>query len=199
MMVAKIRPIGDLLRQWRQLLRRSQMDLALDAEISTRHLSFIETGRALPSRNMVMHLANQLDVPLRERNVMLLAAGFAPAFAERALDDPDLAAARRAVDLILTAHEPAPALVVDRNWNLVASNRALAPLLDGVAACLLGSNANVLRVALHPDGMAPRIVNFTEWRTHLLDDLRRQIEITADSALINLQDELRSYPAPDHF
>jgi len=189
-------PVGDHLRKWRQLRRRSQMDLALDADISTRHLSFIETGRAQPSRGMVLHLAKQLDVPLRERNFMLLAAGFAPAFAGRALDDPALAAARRAVDLILTAHEPAPALAVDLSWNLVAANRAVAPLLEGVAASLLGPNANVLKIALHPDGMAPRIVNFAEWRAHLLDDLRRQIEITADSALMDLQDELRSYPTP---
>jgi transcriptional regulator with XRE-family HTH domain len=198
-MAPSIRPVGDHLRKWRQLRRRSQMDLALDADISTRHLSFLETGRARPSRDMVMHLANQLNVPLRERNVLLLAAGFAPAFAERALDDPALAAARRAVDLILAAHEPAPALVVDLRWNLVAANRALAPLLDGVAASLLGPNANVLKIALHPDGMAPRIVNFAEWRAHLLDDLRRQIEITADSALMDLQDELRSYPTPRTF
>jgi transcriptional regulator with XRE-family HTH domain len=189
-------PVGDHLRKWRQLRRRSQMDLALDADISARHLSFIGTGRAHPSRDMVLHLAKQLDVPLRERNFILLAAGFAPAFPGRTLDDPALAAARRAVDLILTAHEPAPALAVDLSWNLVAANRALAPLLEGVAASLLGPNANVLKIALHPDGMASRIVNFAEWRAHLLDDLRRQIEITADSALMELQDELLSYPTP---
>ncbi|MDB5417217.1 MAG: transcriptional regulator, family [Phenylobacterium sp.] len=190
------KPVGDHLRQWRQRRRRSQLDLALDAEISTRHLSFLETGRARPSRDMVMHLAEQLDVPLRDRNLMLLAAGFAPVFAERALDDPALAAARRAVDLILAAHEPYPALVVDLGWNLVAANGALGPLLEGVSPSLLGSHANVLRIALHPHGMAPRIANFAQWRTHLLDDLRRQIELTADAALTALLEELKSYPTP---
>src|SRR3954453_17327651 len=131
------KPVGDHLREWRMRRRMSQMDLALEAEISTRHLSFVETGRAQPSREMVLHLADQLEVPLRERNVILVAAGFAPVFPERALDDPAMAAARRAVDVILTAHEPYPALVVDQRWNLVAANRAIAPLLEGVAPELL--------------------------------------------------------------
>jgi transcriptional regulator with XRE-family HTH domain len=195
-MLASPNTAGDLLREWRQRRRLSQMDLALEAEISTRHLSFVETGRAQPSREMVLHLADQLDVPLRERNVILVAAGFAPVFPERALDDPAMAAARRAVDVILTAHEPYPALVVDQRWNLVAANRAIAPLLEGVAPELLETPMNVLRVALHPKGLAPRTANLAEWRAHLLERLRRLVELTAEPALIELLAELKSYPAP---
>lgn len=190
------RPVGDHLREWRQRRRLSQLDLALDAEISTRHLSFLETGRAQPSREMVLHLAEQLEIPLRERNVILVAAGFAPVFPERALDDPEMAAARRAVDVILTGHEPYPALVVDNQWTLVAANRMLGPLMEGVDPELLAGPVNVMRLALHPRGLAPRTVNLAEWRAHALERLRRQIELTADPALIDLVDELKSYPAP---
>lgn len=172
------------------------MDLALEAEISTRHLSFLETGRAQPSREMVLHLAEQLEVPLRERNVILLAAGFAPVFPERSLDDPDLTAARRAVDVILTAHEPYPALVVDLRWNLVAANAAIEPLLDGVSAALLEPPLNVIRLSLHPEGLASRIANLGEWRAHILERLRRQIDLTADPGLIDLVEEIRDYPTP---
>ena len=189
-------PVGEHLREWRQRRRMSQLDLALEAEISTRHLSFLETGRAHPSRDMVMHLAEQLDVPLRDRNVILVAAGFAPVFPQRPLDDPELGAARRAVDLILAAHEPYPALLVDLQWNMVAANRALPPLLEGVDAELLDGVVNVLRLALHPRGVAPRIANLAEWRAHILERLRRQIELTADPGLIELAAELKSYPAP---
>jgi transcriptional regulator with XRE-family HTH domain len=189
-------PVGEHLRAWRQRRRMSQLDLALEAEISTRHLSFLETGRAQPSRDMVMHLTEQLEVPLRERNVILVAAGFAPVFPERALDDPEFAAARRAVDVILAAHEPYPALVVDLRWNLVAANAAVPPLLAGVAPELLEGAVNVMRLSLHPNGLAPRIANFAEWRTHSLERLRRQIELTADPGLIELAAELRSYPVP---
>jgi transcriptional regulator with XRE-family HTH domain len=195
-MLASPRSVGDHLREWRQRRRLSQMDLALEAEISTRHLSFLETGRAQPSREMVLHLADQLEVPLRERNVILVAAGFAPVFPERALDDPAMAAARRAVDVILTAHEPYPALVVDKRWNLVAANRALEPLLAGVAPELLEPPANVLRIALHPKGLASRTLNLAEWRTHVLERLRREVELTADPGVIALLAELKSYPAP---
>ncbi len=174
----------------------SQLDLALDAEISTRHLSFVETGRAQPSREMVLHLADQLDIPLRERNVILVAAGFAPVFRERALDDPAMAAARRAVDLILAGHEPYPALVVDQRWNLVAANRMVAPLLEGVDPDLLTPPMNVMRLSLHPRGLAARTVNAAEWRAHALDRLRRQVELTADPALIELLAELKGYPVP---
>lgn len=195
-MIGNTRPVGDHLREWRQRRRLSQLDLALDAEISTRHLSFLETGRAQPSREMVLHLADQLDIPLRERNVILVAAGFAPVFPERRLDDPELAAARRAVDLILAGHEPYPALVVDLRWNLVAANAAVAPLLAGVDPELLAAPMNVMRLALHPKGLALRIANLAEWRAHLLERLRRQAALTADAGLAELIEELKTYPTP---
>ena len=189
------RPIGDHLRLWRQRRRRSQLDLALDAEISQRHLSFIESGRAQPSREMVLRLAETLEVPLRERNVMLLAAGFAPFYPERPLDDPGLAAAKGIVEAILRAHGPNPALAVDRQWTLVAANDAVAPLLAGVTdQTLLQPPVNVLRLALHPGGIAPRIVNFPEWRHHVLERLRRQVEASADPMLEALLAELSVLP-----
>jgi len=191
------RPVGELVRQWRERRRLSQLDLALQAEISTRHLSFVETGRSTPSREMILHLAEELDVPLRERNGLLLAAGYAPVYAETALDAPDaprMAAVRAAVRQVLTAHEPYPAVVVDRVWTLVDANAGVALLTDGVAPDLLAPPANALRVSLHPDGMAPRIVNLGEWRAHVLGRLRRQAALTADPALAQLYDELRAYP-----
>lgn len=189
-------PIGEHLRSWRQRRRMSQLDLACDADISTRHVSFLETGRARPSRDMLLHLAERLEVPLRERNVLLVAAGFAPVFAERPLNDPALAAAREAVGLVLAAHEPYPAIAVDRHWTLVAANRAAQLLTDRVAPELLVPPVNVLRVALHPEGLAPRTVNFAEWRDDLLARLRRQVETTADPQLTALYEELSRYPAP---
>jgi transcriptional regulator with XRE-family HTH domain len=188
--------IGDHLRAWRQRRRMSQLDLACEADISTRHLSFLETGRAQPSRDMVLHLAERLEVPLRDRNVLLVAAGFAPVFGERPLGHPALAAARAAIDQVLAGHEPYPALAVDRNWTLAAANRAVAPLLAGVAEALTRPPVNVLRLALHPEGLAPRTLNLAVWRGHLLSRLRRQIETTADPVLISLMAELESYPAP---
>jgi transcriptional regulator with XRE-family HTH domain len=195
-MTAPSKPVGEHLRDWRTRRRMSQMDLALEAEISTRHLSFVETGRAQPSREMVLHLSDQLEIPLRERNVILVAAGFAPVFPERSLEDPQLAAARRAVDVILKAHEPYPALVVDLRWNLVAANAAVEPLLAGVDPALLGPPLNVVRVSLHPKGLAPRIANLGEWHAHMLERLRRQAELTADPGLIALIEEIRGYPRP---
>ncbi|WP_374471907.1 helix-turn-helix domain-containing protein [Phenylobacterium sp.] len=195
-MLATPRSVGDHLRQWRQRRRMSQLDLALEAEISTRHLSFVETGRAQPSREMILRLAEQLDVPLRERNVILVAAGFAPVFRERGLDDPAMAAARRAVDVILAGHEPYPALVVDQGWNLVAANRMVAPLLEGVDPGLLALPTNVVRLSLHPRGLGSRTVNAGEWRGHILERLRRQAELTADPALLALLDEVKAYPVP---
>jgi transcriptional regulator with XRE-family HTH domain len=189
-------PVGGLLREWRQRRRLSQLALACEADISTRHLSFLETGRARPSREMVLHLAERLDLPLRERNRLLLAAGFAPVFPERALDDPALQAARRAVDLVLAGHEPYPALAVDRHWTLIAANGALAPLLAGIAPALLAPPVNVLRLGLHPEGLAPRVANYGEWRAHLLARLGHQVELSADSVLSELLEELRRYPAP---
>ena len=195
-MGTSIQPVGDLLREWRQRRRMSQLDLALEAEISTKHLRFLETGRSLPSRDMVLNLAERLDVPLRDRNVLLLAAGFAPVFRERPLEDPALQAARKAIDLVLAGHEPYPAIAVDRHWTLVASNRAVAPLLAGVDPALLRPPVNVLRLSLHPAGLAPRTANLAEWRGHLLERLRRQITISADPVLLQLLGELRGYPAP---
>src|SRR5215831_7969028 len=175
--------VGSLLKEWRQRRRLSQLDLACEADISTRHLSFLETGRSTPSREMLLRLAEQLEVPLRERNVLLNAAGYAPVFLERALDDPALAAAREAVNLVLEGHQPYPALAVDRHWNLVAANDAVPPLLAGVDPSLVSSPVNVLRLALHPKGLALRTANLPEWRAHLLARLRRQVELTADPVL----------------
>jgi len=189
-------PVGGLLREWRQRRRLSQLALACEADISTRHLSFLETGRAQPSREMVLHLAEQLELPLRERNRLLVAAGFAPVFPERPLGDPALQAARRAVDLVLTGHEPYPALAVDRHWTLIAANGALTPLLSGIAPALLEPPVNVLRLGLHPQGLAPRVANYGEWRAHLLARLRHQVELSADPVLSDLLEELRTYPVP---
>ena len=187
------RPIGNLLREWRERRRLSQLALALDAEVSTRHLSFLETGRARPSREMLLRLTERLEVPLRERNTMLLAAGFAPAFPERDLDDPALGVARAAVDRVLAGHEPFPALAVDRYWTLIAVNRVVPALLTRVAPYLLQPPINVLRLSLHPDGLAARIGNLPEWRAHLLARLSRQVALTADSRLADLLQELREY------
>ncbi len=189
--------IGDHLRLWRQRRRMSQLDCALEADISARHLSFVETGRAVPSREMVLRLAERLEVPLRERNLMLIAAGYAPMFPERDLADPALGAARAAIDLILAAHEPFPALAIDRHWTLVSANRMVMHLLAGIAAELLVPPVNVLRLSLHPRGLAPRIVNLGEWRAHIFQRLRRQIDLTADAGLMALLEELRGFPAPD--
>ena len=192
-------PLGMLLRDWRQRRRLSQLDLALEAGVSARHLSFLETGRSKPSREMVLHLAEELDVPLRERNRLLLAAGFAPAYAERTIDAPELEPVREALDLVLGGHEPFPALVVDRWWNLVAANRAVALLTAGVAPALLEPPANVLRLSLHPDGLAPRIANLGEWRAHLLDRLRREVALTADPVLAELLEEVSDFPGGEPF
>ena len=195
---AAARSFGEHLRQWRLRRRMSQLDLAGEAAISTRHLSFVETGRALPSREMVLRLAERLDVPLRERNALLVAAGYAPMYRERPFDDPALAAAREAVQLILRSHEPYPALALDRHWNLLASNAMVAPLLAGIDATLLQPPVNVLRLSLHPQGLAPRIANLGQWRHHLFERLRQQVQATGDPALQGLLEELQAYPAsPD--
>jgi transcriptional regulator with XRE-family HTH domain len=187
---------GQLLRTWRQCRRLSQLDLAAEAEVSQRHLSFVESGRSAPSRDMVLRLAEQLRVPLRERNVLLVAAGFAPVYRERALDDPGLAAASAAVERILAGHEPHPALAIDRHWTLVFANRAVTPLLAGIDAALLQPPVNVLRLSLHPAGLAPRIGNFRQWRAHVIGRLAQQIDVTADPVLMALIEELKSYPVP---
>ncbi|WP_232302442.1 helix-turn-helix domain-containing protein [Elstera litoralis] len=184
-------PFGDQLRTWRRQRRVSQLDLALEIEMSQRHLSFIESGRTRPSRALVIRLAEGLDVPLRDRNQMLLAAGYAPVYGERALDDPALASARAAIELILTGHAPFPALAVDQRWTLISANRALAPFLALVAdKSLLAPPINVLRLSLHPQGLAPHILNLGEWAAHLLDRLRRQIATRADADLKTLLSEL---------
>ena len=188
--------IGDHLRGWRQRRRLSQLDLALEAEISTKHLSFLETGRSQPSREMVLRLAEHLDVPLRERNVLLVSAGYAPMFPQRPLADPALEAARRAVDLVLKGHEPYPALAVDRYWTLLAHNAAVPQLPAGADASLLVPPVNVLRLSLHPKGLAPRIENLGEWRAHILARLHQQIDATADAVLVKLMDELAAFPVP---
>jgi transcriptional regulator with XRE-family HTH domain len=166
----------------------------MEAEVSQRHLSFIESGRAAPSREMVLRLAEHLEIPFRERNAMLLAAGYSPVFRDRPLEDPTLSHAKAALETLLRAHEPYPALIVDRHWNIVSANRALAPLLAGVDSELLKPPANALRISLHPRGLAPKIVNLTEWRQHLLDRLRRQFRISRDPALDTLLKDLSGYP-----
>jgi transcriptional regulator with XRE-family HTH domain len=192
--------VGVLLRDWRQRRRLSQLDLALEAGVSARHLSFVETGRSRPSPEMVLQLAEELDVPFRERNRLMLAAGYAPVYVEHGLDDPEMEPVRAALDQVLAGHEPYPAAVVDREWEMVAGNRGVALLVDGVAPELLEPPVNVLRVALPPDGMAPRIANLGEWRAHLLERLARQVTLTGDPALATLLDELNGYPGPpvDH-
>lgn len=189
-------PFGQHLRSWRQRRHLSQQGLALEAEISTRHLSFVETGRAEPSREMVLRLAERLDIPLRERNTLLVAAGYAPMYRERPMDDPALASARAAVELVLKGQEPYPALALDRGYNVVAANRAVPLFLQGLPDELLRPPMNVLRVSLHPHGLAPRIDNLLQWREHLFERLRQQIAATADPQLATLLEELRAYPVP---
>ncbi|WP_237774000.1 helix-turn-helix domain-containing protein [Actinosynnema sp. ALI-1.44] len=193
----KQRPVGELLRQWREQRRLSQLALSIQADISTRHLSFMETGRSSPSRDMVLRLAEELDVPLRDRNQMLLAAGYAPVYGETSLDAPEMVAVRSAVRRILTGHEPYPACVVDRRWNLVDSNAATQLFTAGVAPELMRPPVNTLRLSLHPKGMAARIRNLGEWRAHLLARLRREIAVTADEVLRELYKEAMTYPCDE--
>jgi transcriptional regulator with XRE-family HTH domain len=189
-------PVGDLLREWRQRRRLSQLECACEAEISSKHLSFLETGRSQPSREMLLRLAELLEVPLRERNAMLIAAGYAPVFGHRSLDDPDLQAPRAAIQKLLKAMAPYPALAIDRYWNLLTANDAALRLLAGVSPSLMTPPINVLRLSLHPAGIANRIVNFSEWRAHLLARLRHQVEIYADPTLNALLEELSNLPQP---
>jgi len=186
--------VGELLRGWRERRRLTQLDLSLQAEVSARHLSFIETGRARPTSEMILRLSEELEVPLRERNALLLAGGFAPVFPEHGLDDPSLDAVRGALRQVLIGHEPHPAVVIDHHWRLVDANSGIGLFTAGVAAELLAPPINVLRLSLHPDGMAPRIVNLGEWRAHLLARLARQAAQTADPELAALHEELAGYP-----
>jgi transcriptional regulator with XRE-family HTH domain len=192
-------PVGTFLRAWRQRRRLSQLDFALQAEISQRHLSFMESRRSTPSRDMLLRLAEHLEVPLRERNTWLLAAGYAPMFEERRLDSPALQEARHAIEVLLKSTEPFPALVVDRGWNMVAANAALPPLMSLVIdRALLNPPINVMRLTLHPGGLSSRVANLAEWRRHLLDRLFRQITLTNDRSLLPLLEELRAYPSRSH-
>ena len=186
--------VGEMLRDWREDRRRSQMDLALDVGVSTRHLSFVETGKSKPSPELVLALAEHLDVPLRERNSMLLAAGYAPRYPQTALDDAAMDSVRTALDGLIRAHDPYPAVVVDRRWDVVMTNRGAQGLLAGVAEHLLQPPLNSYRITLHPEGMAPRIHNFEEWARELLGTLDRQVAATRDRALRELLDEVTSYP-----
>jgi transcriptional regulator with XRE-family HTH domain len=188
------RPVGELLREWREHRRLSQLELSIQAGVSTRHLSFVETGRSKPSRDKLLRLAEELEVPLRERNHLLLAAGYAPVYIETALESPQMEAVRSVVRQVLTGHEPYPAAVVDRSWNLVDANAGIMLFTEGVSPALLGPGLNVLRLSLHPEGMAPRIVNLGEWRAHLLARLRHRIALTADPEILALQEELLGYP-----
>ena len=193
--VSPARGIGGLIRDWRQRRRLSQLDLAVEAQVSARHLSFVETGRSRPSRELVLHLAEHLDVPLRERNALLLAAGYAPVYHQTPLDAAEMSPVREALDRILAGHEPFPAVVVDRRWDLVSANRpAMAILTDGVAPELLEPPVNTLRVSLHPDGLAPRIANLAEYGGHLLTRLDRRAVVSGDPDLVALGEELRRYP-----
>jgi transcriptional regulator with XRE-family HTH domain len=188
--------VGTLIRDWRHRRHLSQLELAGDAEISTRHLSFIETGRATPSRDMVLRLAERLDVPLRARNTLLVSAGFAPLYSERPLNDPALHVAMTAIEHLLRAHAPFPALAIDRHWNLVTANDTARGLMTDVDGSLVTPPINVLRLSLHPHGLAARIVNLGEWKAHVLTRLRRQVDVSGDAELEGLAAELSAYPAP---
>jgi transcriptional regulator with XRE-family HTH domain len=188
--------VGPLLREWRRRRRRSQLELALEAGVSARHISFLETGRSNPSREMVIGLAANLEMPLRDRNALLLAAGHAPEYGELAYEDPDLEPVRAAIGQVLTAHDPYPALVVDRQWELVTANRGLGLLTAGVAPHLLEPPANSMRIALHPEGMGSRILNWRDWRHHILQRIERQSRLTGEPAMAELGEELARYPGP---
>jgi transcriptional regulator with XRE-family HTH domain len=190
--------VGELLRDWRRRRRLSQLDVSLDAAVSARHLSFVETGRSKPSRELVLHLAEHLDVPLRERNALLLAAGYAPIYPETSLDAEEMAPVRGALQKILDGHAPFPGVIVDRRWDVVSANApALALMSEGVAPELLAPPVNALRISLHPDGLAPRIANLGEYSEHLLGRLRRQQALSPDPGVQELYDELRGYPGVD--
>ena len=186
--------VGELVREWRGRRRRSQMDLALDIGVSPRHLSFVETGRSRPSPQLVIAIAEELEVPLRERNTLLLAAGYAPRYSQRALDEPEMAQVHSSIQRMLDAHDPYPGVVIDRQWNVVLANGAAGAMTEGLPAHVMGPRLNVFRVSLHPDGLAARTLNFEEWAGYLLAQLRRSVVLTGDAALEALEAEVRSYP-----
>lgn len=191
--------VGSRLRKWREQRRLTQLEVALDAGISARHLSFVETGRSKPGRNMLLGVTERLAIPYRERNEILLAAGYAPAFPERSLEDPALAPVRDALDRILAAHDPYPAVAFDRGWNVVAANATMSSLTERIDLdpSLLEPPVNVLRIGFHPRGLAPYIANLGHWRSHFLGRLARQVAVTGDSELAALHRELRDYPGGD--
>ncbi|KIZ15441.1 helix-turn-helix domain-containing protein [Streptomyces natalensis] len=189
--------VGALLRTWRDRRKISQLELALRADSSARHISFIETGRSRPSQEMVLRLAEHLDVPVRERNALLIAAGYAPAFPETPMDDPSMAALRSGMERLLTGYEPFPALVVDGTYHVQAANRGITMLLEGIDPALLRPPLNAMRITLHPDGLAPRIRNFLEWRGHLLAQMERQLAVLRSAPLRELYEEVRGYPLPE--
>lgn len=188
------RPVGALLREWRERRRLSQLDLSIQAAVSARHLSFVETGRSRPTSEMILRLTEQLDVPLRERNSLLLAGGYAPAYPQHGLDEPELARVRDALRQVLVGHQPYPAVILNRWWEIVDANASIGVLTAGAAPWLLEPPVNVLRLSLHPDGMAPRIANLGEWRAHLLGQLERRAQAMGDTRLRELREELRGYP-----
>lgn len=189
--------VGPLLRAWRERRRVSQLELALRASSSARHISFVETGRSRPSEEMVLRLAEHLDVPVRECNALLLAAGYAPRYPETPLDDPALDAVREGVERLIQGYEPYPALVVDATYDVLAANRGVTMLLEGLPESLLALPPNAMRLTLHPRGLAPRIRNFPEWRGHLLAQMERQLALHRSPALRELYDEVSAYPAPE--
>jgi transcriptional regulator with XRE-family HTH domain len=194
MTMTTARPVGELLREWRELRRLSQLELSIQADVSTRHLSFVETGRSKPTPEMILRLTEELDVPLRERNTLLLAGGYAPAYPEHGFGAPQLRAVRDALRRVLTAHEPYPAVVVNRWWELQDANSGVALLTGSAAAHLLEPPVNVLRLSLHPDGMAPKIANLPQWRAHLLTQLHQRARALGDQRLLELHEELLGYP-----
>jgi transcriptional regulator with XRE-family HTH domain len=183
-----------MLRTWRRRRRRSQLDLSLDVGVSTRHLSFVETGRSRPSPELVLALAEHLDVPLRDRNRLLLAAGYAPRYGERPLDDPAMARVRASLQRLLDAHDPYPGVVIDRCWDVVLANAAALALLEGLPDHVLDPRPNVFRVCLHPEGLAGRTANLPEWASYLLGQLRRTVELTGDASTAEVEAEVRGYP-----
>lgn len=185
---------GALLRGWRERRGLSQLELALQADSSARHISFIETGRSRPSQAMVLKLAEHLDVPVRERNALLLAAGYAPSFRETPLDDPAMAEVRQGLERLVTAHEPFPALAMDGNYHVVAANSGIMMFLDGLPERLLAPPLNAMRLTLHPEGLARKIRNLPEWRAHLLQQMDRQLSLLRSPALRELYEEVAAYP-----
>jgi transcriptional regulator with XRE-family HTH domain len=186
--------VGTLMREWRTRRRRSQLDLSLDVGVSTRHLSFVETGRSRPSPELVLAVAEHLDVPLRERNRMLLAAGFAPRYSQRGLDDESMARVRDSLQQMLDAHDPYPGVVIDRQWNILLANQAAQAFTRDLPAHVTQPTVNVFRVCLHPNGLAARTLNFEDWSAYLLRQIRRTIELTGDAALEALEQEVLAYP-----